>query len=200
MAVEVGVWRGLSATLIAGAMRARGRGGVLFAVDTWLGAVEFWNLRFSGGRPDRARDLHLVNGYPTVYYTFLSNVVRRQLSEYITPMPMTSRMAAQLLHMEGVKADLIHLDAAHEYNDIKEDIRIWLPLLQPCGILLGDDYMRDWPGVVRAADQLAAIGEFQVVRPKLPNATQGARANVDGRYGVKWWAQRVGCPRITLPA
>ena len=69
-----------------------------------------------------------------------------------------------------------------------------------CGILLGDDYMRDWPGVVRAADQLAAIGEFQVVRPKLPNATQGARANVDGRYGVKWWAQRVGCPRITLPA
>ena len=36
--------------------------------------------------------------------------------------------------------------------------------------------------------------------PKLPNATQGARANDDGRYGVKWWAQRVGCPRITLPA
>ena len=50
--VEVGVWRGLSAAHIALAMKARGHGGVLFAVDTWLGSIEFWNRRFTAGRPD----------------------------------------------------------------------------------------------------------------------------------------------------
>ena len=70
VAVEIGVWRGLSASLIAGAMQRRGQGGVLFAVDTWLGAVEFWNLRLTGGMPDPERDLFLKNGYPSVYYNF----------------------------------------------------------------------------------------------------------------------------------
>ena len=40
VAVEIGVWRGLSASHIAGAMKQQGRGGVLFAVDTWLGALK----------------------------------------------------------------------------------------------------------------------------------------------------------------
>ena len=185
VAVEVGVWRGLSASKIAGALQARGRGGVLFCVDTWLGAIEFWSGQFrSGSKGAELRDLELINDHPTVYWTFLSNMVHANVSEYIVPLPMPSRMAASLLGPQraGVRADLIHLDAAHEYDDIAEDIAAWLPLLAPCGILLGDDYKPDrWPGVVRAVDEL------EKRHPEL-HVSHG------GRWGVKWWARRRGCP------
>ena len=59
--VEVGVWRGASAAHLARSLKARA-GGVLFAVDTWLGSVQFWTLSFSRGRHDPSRDLGLVNG------------------------------------------------------------------------------------------------------------------------------------------
>lgn len=108
IAVEVGVWRGLSASHIAQAMKARGNGGILFCVDTWLGAIEFWNLRVTNGKADPARDLFLQNGYPSVYYNFLSNMVHAKVSEYVVPMPMTSRMAADLFKQSGLSIDLIH--------------------------------------------------------------------------------------------
>ncbi|KAK3257414.1 hypothetical protein CYMTET_33498, partial [Cymbomonas tetramitiformis] len=97
LAVEVGVWKGRSATYIAHAMMNVTGGGLLLCVDTWLGALEFWTLRFSGGYQDPTRDLALRNGYPQIYYTFLSNVVQSNLKEVIQPLPMTSRTAAELL-------------------------------------------------------------------------------------------------------
>ena len=181
--VEVGVWRGLSASLLAAALRRRRRGGVLFAVDTWLGAVEFWNRRYTGGDADQNRDLELRHGYPSAYLTFLSNMVHMNVSSYVTPLPMTSRTAAELLRDAHVRPDLIHLDAAHEYMDIKEDINLWLPLLSPCGVLLGDDYMPAWPGVMRAVDELAQMPQLHVVRPE-PG---------DKVLGVKWYARRRRC-------
>ena len=192
VAVEIGVWRGLSATHIARAMQRRGKGGVLFAVDTWLGAIEFWNLRLTNGMPDPKRDLFLTNGYPSVYYTFLSNMVHANVSEYVVPVPMTSRMAARHFRAMRVRFDLIHIDAAHEYEDIREDIALWLPLLASCGVMLGDDYSpRVWPGVVRAVDELAASSPgYKVVRPPLSVNQSAHRPNP---LGVKWWMQREGC-------
>ena len=185
VAVEVGVWRGLSASLLAKSMRDCGKGGVLFAVDTWLGAIEFWNLRFSHGKPDPARDMELINGYPSVFYTFLSNMVHENVSKFVVPLPMTSAMGASLLARARVKIDLIHLDAAHEYGDIKQDIELWLPLLARCGVLLGDDYIKNWPGVKRAVNELAHE------KPWLRVFTSG--------YGVKWYARRREC-EMTPPA
>ena len=188
--VEVGVWRGLSASLLAGALKRRRCGGVLFAVDTWLGALEFWNLRWSGGKEDPTRDLELHQGYPHVYYTFLSNMVHLNLSRYVTPLPMTSRTAAALLREALVYPDLIHLDAAHEYADIKEDLDLWLPLLAPCGVLLGDDYMGGWPGVVQAVDELARRNSaldspYRIVRPHTGDAS----------LGVKWYVRHRHCTK-----
>lgn len=60
--VEVGVWRGASAAHLARTLRRQG-GGVLYAVDTWLGSIQFLTLSFTGGRPDPSRDLNLSNGY-----------------------------------------------------------------------------------------------------------------------------------------
>ncbi|KAK3261712.1 hypothetical protein CYMTET_29389, partial [Cymbomonas tetramitiformis] len=61
-----------------------------------------------------------------------------------------------------VTADLVHIDAAHEYDDVMQDIRLWWPLIEPGGLLMGDDYTIWWPGVVRAVNEFAAENNLQV--------------------------------------
>lgn len=133
--VEVGVWKGLSALHLARALKATMGGGALIAVDTWLGALEFWTRRSQ----DRMRDLQLVHGYPSVYYHFLSNVVNQRLADFVIPLPAPSRLASDLLKLRKASIDLLHIDAAHEYESVREDIGLWWGLLSRGGMLLGDE-------------------------------------------------------------
>eukprot|EP00884_Botryococcus_braunii_P013686 jgi/Botrbrau1/22318/Bobra.0782s0001.1 len=61
------------------------RQGVIVAVDTWLGALEFWDRRLTNGIRDDTRDLVWHHGFPSVYYTFLSNVVHSGVADYVIP-------------------------------------------------------------------------------------------------------------------
>jgi len=53
--------------------------------------------------------------------------------------------------------DMAFIDGYHEYEAVKEDIALALPLVDPeRGVLAFHDYdQRVWPGVVRAVDELA---------------------------------------------
>ena len=76
---------------------------------------------------------------------------------------MTSVEAAKLFvnpYMGKEYFDLIFIDGDHYYEDVKEDILAWWPLLKKGGILCGHDYV--WkqeeivhhPGVRKAVDEL----------------------------------------------
>ena len=80
------------------------------------------------------------------------------LEQYVIPFPTPSRLAYTVLSRHGVLADLIHIDAAHEYEDVLEDMKLWWELLAPKGVLLGDDFEPEhaWPGVRRAVKEFAA--------------------------------------------
>ena len=147
--VEVGVWKGATTISFAEQLKRQGNGGTVIAVDTWLGAVEFWT-RFIN-TPER--DLQFVNGYPSVYYTFLSNVLRHEVQDFVVPLPSPSTMAAQILTTKGIRADIIHVDGSHEYADVKSDLYTWWKLVADDGVLFGDDYTRHWPGLRRAVDE-----------------------------------------------
>jgi len=153
--IEVGVWRGLSLGYLASAMKQLTGGGTIFAVDTWLGAPEFWNRRFTNGKFDPTRDMRLKNGYPQVYFDFLSNVVNNGIQDVVIPLPVPSLIAAQLFREMNVSADIIHIDAAHEYESVTQDIELWFPLLDDCGMLLGDDWSPSWMGVIEAVCEFA---------------------------------------------
>jgi hypothetical protein len=49
--------------------------------------------------------------------------------------------------------DIVYLDASHDYDSVKKDIKAWYPKVRKGGILCGDDYISGWPGVVRAVDE-----------------------------------------------
>ena len=107
-------------------------------------------------------------GYPQIYYNFLSNMVHLGLESYVLPFPSPSRMAAGVLKHHRVEADLIHIDAAHEYTDVLEDMNTWWEVLAPGGIMLGDDYTEPWPGVVQAVKEFTTNRglQFSVEDPK----------------------------------
>ncbi|MDP4023011.1 class I SAM-dependent methyltransferase [Methylobacterium sp. NEAU 140] len=151
--VEIGTWKGASALHLARTMAALGVAGTVIAVDTWLGAVDHW------ADPALFAELATEHGFPSLYRTFLANVVRAGMADRVVPLPLDSVNAAELLRLRGVSADVIHLDAGHEEASVAADLRAWWPVLRPGGLLIADDYDRlggRFPGVTRAVDAFCA--------------------------------------------
>jgi SAM-dependent methyltransferase len=148
--IEVGVWKGATSIHLAQLLETHGVAGQVIAVDTFLGSLEHGNPASEnfGLIPRR-------HGMPLLYDQFLANVVRTGMSHRIVPLPQTATTGALLLRHQGVQADLIHIDASHEYDDVLQDARIYWDILTPGGYMVGDDYHPYWPGVVRAADDFA---------------------------------------------
>ncbi len=146
--IDVGVWKGQSTINMATAMKTKDINGVVIAVDTFLGSPEHWDSKRDLFKRDR--------GLPDLYWRFLSNVARAELTDYVIPMPQTSTTAAQVLKRFGILADIVHIDAAHEYREVIRDAEDYWLILQNGGYMIGDDYHITWPGVVQAAGEFSA--------------------------------------------
>lgn len=144
--VDVGVWKGQSTITMAAAIRRSEINGCVIAVDTFLGSAEHWNRKL----------FKREHGMPDLYRVFLDNVFLAGLQEYIIPLPQTSITAAAILRKTGITPSLVHVDAAHAYEEVIRDVSDYWELLQPGGIIVGDDYHESWPGVVRAAGEFSA--------------------------------------------
>lgn len=148
--IEVGTWKGGSAIHMATVARGLGLTPEIICVDTFLGAVEFWTDQ---NDPERYLALKCKNGYPTVYYQFVANVLHRQCQDLITPFPQTATIASLWFRRFDVKADLIYIDGSHEEDDVYADLVSYWGLVRPGGVLVGDDW--GWDGVRLAATRFA---------------------------------------------
>jgi predicted O-methyltransferase YrrM len=54
---------------------------------------------------------------------------------------------------ENKSVDFVFIDAAHEYEDVQNDIEAWLPKIKTGGIIAGHDYIPTYPGVMRAVNE-----------------------------------------------
>jgi len=143
--VEVGSWKGSSAVYFAQQLRklhGPEECVQLICVDTWLGTTHAWHNK-DMENPKDGNDLHLGNGYPTVYYQFLYNVIHAQADDIIVPFPLPSAMGALYFAQAKIKSvNLIYIDGCHDMECVLQDITLWYPLLSPGGTMLGDDYDR----------------------------------------------------------
>jgi predicted O-methyltransferase YrrM len=80
--------------------------------------------------------------------------------------------AAHVLHCLQLTADLIYIDGDHDYLPAKNDLTAFWPLLKPDGILFGDDYSTNWPGVQLAVQELC---ETEKVKMTLNEVTWSIR-------------------------
>lgn len=135
--VEVGSWLGRWTILVAQFLP---EGGKIYAVDHWKGSVEHHD-------PTSLESTFL----PTLFQQFLSNVIHCGVKDKVVPIKMDSIEAAKLFKEQGIRADLIYLDAAHDYQSVIADLQAWYPLLAEGGILTGDDWnLGDVPFAVTA--------------------------------------------------
>lgn len=149
--IEVGTWKGQSAINMGKHIRDRGLDSKIYCVDTWLGAIEFW----TDLKNTEERNLLLKNGYPQIYYQFLSNVVHNKLQDYIIPFPNTSYAGSKYFKYMNIKADLIYIDASHEEDDVYSDLKNYYQILNQGGIIFGDDFTDYWIGVKNAVNKFS---------------------------------------------
>lgn len=159
--IEVGTWKGASAIAMARyCQHINAPCEEIVCVDTWLGGPE--NVIEVGARGEVIRSpwfahLRHKHGYPQLYFTFLRNVLDAGVADLITPLPLSSDSAATVLERYGFVADLVYIDAGHEYESVRGDLRRFWKLVAPGGILLGDDYANpEHAGVRRAVDEFCA--------------------------------------------
>ncbi len=153
--VEVGTWKGASAIHMAKLCQQMRLPAEIVCVDTWLGNWQHWSRTDGVGS---RKDLRMVNGFPHLYYQFLCNVIHAQVQEVITPLPLTGVAGAKLFAHYGLRPDIVYVDGDHEYESVIGDLRGWLALLSPGGVLIGDDIL--WPGVKRAVEEICATGQW----------------------------------------
>lgn len=152
--IEVGAWKGLSTVIFGQYIESHDMDTRIICVDTWLGSAEHWN--------DGETLLPFMeHGYPIgLYYQFLMNIAYYQLGHLVYPFPQTSRGAAEWFRMNGVTSKLIYVDASHQYEDVVLDLADYWGLLEPGGVMFGDDYGGHWTGVTQAVD------EFEKAHPE----------------------------------
>jgi SAM-dependent methyltransferase len=62
----------------------------------------------------------------------------------------TSAEAAEKQPLPKDGADIIFIDALHDYESVKQDIALWWPKVRVGGMLALHDFNHQWPGVERA--------------------------------------------------
>jgi len=120
--VEVGSWKGRSATYMAVEIINSGKNIKLDCIDTWEGSVEHVDME------------EIVN--KSLYNIFLKNI--EPVKNIINPIKKPSIDAAKAYPDNSL--DFIFIDASHEYNDVKKDINAWISKLKNGAVLAGHDW------------------------------------------------------------
>jgi cephalosporin hydroxylase len=133
--VEVGAWKGHSAAFMAVEIVNSGKPISFFVVDTFKGSEE------------HQQETSIKDG--TLYEEFCKNI--EPIKDNIVVFQKKSTDAAKFFADSSI--DFVYIDGSHAYEDVKDDIKAWLPKIKANGLLAGDDYST-WPGVAQAVNEL----------------------------------------------
>lgn len=163
--IEVGTWKGCSAIHMAFKCLSKYNDFEIVCIDTFLGSWEHWTTM-----PEYLPKEKLIHGRAHIYEQFLSNVMLTGFADHITPFPIDSINGALCLKHWGVQADMIYIDAGHDYDSVFSDLTLYKDLVRPGGYLLGDDWFHI-PIKEAVADALGEVKElahdkFLWVRPE----------------------------------
>ncbi|KAK7381961.1 hypothetical protein VNO80_00549 [Phaseolus coccineus] len=161
--VEVGTFLGASAIHMAELTRQLDLQTQILCVDDFRG----W-----AGFKERFMNIPMENGDVWLFYQFLQNVVTFNQTGSVLPVPFSSGSTLMLFCEWGVYADLVEIDAGHDFLSAWADINRGFRILRPGGVIFGHDYFTaaDNRGVRRAVDLFAKVHNLKV--------------NVDGQHWV----------------
>lgn len=153
--IEIGTFLGASALHMANLTRQLGLQTRIICVDDFRG----WP-----GFRDRFKDVGMVNGDVLLLQQFMQNVVYFNATDLILPLPFSTASGLEKLCEWGIVADLIEIDAGHDFISAWGDINRAYRVLRPGGVLFGHDYFTaaDNRGVRRAVNLFAQMNKFKI--------------------------------------
>lgn len=163
--VELGVWKGKSARWCAQKMKEMSiPDPMVIAIDTFEGSIEHWGGTLKA--KTKLGGLQLKNGFPMFYFQFMANTILSNLQDVIVPFPTTSLTAVRYLVQHGVSAEIICIDASHQYPEVYNDLTACIPLLTDHNsIIIGDDLSPWFPDVGRSVKQfLSEHPEWKMIK------------------------------------
>jgi hypothetical protein len=136
--VEVGAFLGKSTSFLGVEIINSHKSIKLDVIDTFQGTPDTINILLSK-----------MKG-PDMFQQFKENT--RPIQDVINILVLSSVEAALLYKNESL--DFVFIDADHTYESVLLDAQAWLPKIKRGGYLGGHDYHRDWPGVIKAVEEL----------------------------------------------
>lgn len=126
--VEVGSWKGASAAFMAVELENLNKDIKFYCVDTWRGSEEHNNKSSPFFEP------LLIDG--SILHVFVENI--KPVAHRIVAIQSPSLEAATSFKDDSIKC--VFLDAAHDYENVKADIKAWLPKVKKGGVISGHDF------------------------------------------------------------
>jgi predicted O-methyltransferase YrrM len=150
--VEIGSWKGRSTIAMALALEARGPGsGTVHAIDPHTGSREH---REQLGEVD-------------TFAEFEANLERAGVRHRVEPVRAFSHEAVSRFAPGSI--DVLFVDGSHEYEDVKRDIRDYLPRLAArANVAFNDPW---WTGVFRALQEDVIRGSAAFRNPRFVENT-----------------------------
>lgn len=91
-------------------------------------------------------------------------------------------------HFPDESLDFVYIDALHDYESVKADIKAFYPKVKPGGIIAGHDYHKeDWPGVVQAVDEFIKSYNLEF---NLTGIDSPDRIIEHDGWKPSWWAHK----------
>jgi len=154
LVVEIGSWKGKSTIWLAKGSKA-GKGAKVVAIDPHTGSPE--------------------HGKVNTLQEFRRNIKGAGVEAMVRPIVKTSEGAAK--GFKG-KIGLLFIDGNHDYEFVKNDLKLWWDKVKPGGYLCGHDY--------DLYDVSKAVVEFSNNKKLKPTL---------GGYPIDWWIVKPELPK-----
>lgn len=143
--VEVGVLMGRTLIWMAHLNKVRNKFHRVYGVDHFFGHIDKWHPQLGmEANPPEIRHLSMLEA--VTFYAQKFNV------EFdFTLIQKESSDGADFF--EDGTVDFVWLDAGHSKDEVSRDIAKWWPKISNGGILAGDDWNPQWPGVIDAVTE-----------------------------------------------
>lgn len=172
--VEIGTWKGKSTSYLAVEIANSNKTIKFDAIDTFKGS------------PDHKNHPSIVNN--TLFTEYLKHIA--PVKKYINTIASESSRAVKVYSDQSL--DFVFIDSYYSYENVYEDIILWIKKVKPGGIIAGGNYDEtEFPGVVSAVKQI--LGNKYIVNDRtwtyqVPSKNLGVspetHAVIESKYSI----------------
>lgn len=141
--IEIGCWNGRSACYMAELIKDNKKNVKFDCIDIWKLECDYVNS-FNG----------------TIVDLFCNNLREAGVLKEINVLQISTFEAHKLYSDKSL--NFIFIDGDHTYEHVSVEFPIWIEKIKSGGYFCGHDYSKDWPGVIKAVNELVETNRDRI--------------------------------------